>query len=30
MVKIQKQAQNRGHSEQKPSLAAGLIFCVFF
>ena len=26
IVKIQKQAQNRGHSEQKPSLAAGLIF----
>jgi len=23
---MQKQAQNRGHSEQKPSLAAGLIF----
>ncbi len=26
MVKIQKQAQNRGQSEQEPSLAAGLIF----
>ena len=26
MVKMPKQAQNRGHSEQKPSLAAGLIF----
>ena len=26
MVKMPKEAQNRGHSEQKPSLAAGLIF----